>query len=201
MGRALQIDVFAEDRAHEEFLRPLVQRILRENGAKGEVNIRAARGGYPNALREYKSYQQNLLGQIAGMVIPDILVVAIDANCHGATRTRQAVAADTHAQLKNRCVAACPDPHIERWYMADTEAFQHVVGCTPKLGRMKCERGRYKRILTDAIVQAGHIPLLGGIEFASEIVDVMDFYKAGKSDSSLKYFVTNLVRLIDAARS
>ena len=34
MSSSLAVDVFSEDRAHEEFLKPLVERIAREEGVK-----------------------------------------------------------------------------------------------------------------------------------------------------------------------
>lgn len=59
----------------------------------------------------------------------------------------------------------------------------------PKVGRKKCERHRYKTVLARAIVEAGHPPTLGGIEFAREIVEAMDLYRAGRAEASLKHFV------------
>jgi hypothetical protein len=44
-------------------------------------------------------------------------------------------------------------------------------------------------ILSRAVVEAGHPPTLGGIEFAREIVDVMHLYHAGRAEASLKHFL------------
>ena len=87
---------------------------------------------------------------------------------------------------------ACPDPHVERWYLADPTSFATVVGIRPEVGRKKCERGHYKAILSRAVVEAGHPPTLGGFEFAREIVDVMNLYRAAKAESSLKHFLDEM---------
>jgi hypothetical protein len=39
------------------------------------------------------------------------------------------------------------------------------------------------------VVEAGHPATLGGLEFARELAEAMNFFKAGKADSSLKHFV------------
>jgi hypothetical protein len=94
--------------------------------------------------------------------------------------------------LKDRAVIACPDPHIERWFIADPPSFREAIGNQPKPGKKKCDRDRYKTILAKSVREAGHPSLLGGIEFAREIVDSMDLYRAGKADKSLKDFLDQL---------
>lgn len=95
-------------------------------------------------------------------------------------------------KLRDRSVPACPAPHIERWYLADLEAFYVVVGIRPRVPRDKCERDLYKQILARAVVDAGHPPMLGGIEFARDLVAAMDLFRAGRTESSLKHFVDEL---------
>ncbi len=69
--------------------------------------------------------------------------------------------------------------------MADPESFAMVVGVEPPREKAKCERDRYKQQLIQAIRKGGHIPTLGGIEFAQDLVAAMDLYRAGKNDPSL----------------
>lgn len=87
---------------------------------------------------------------------------------------------------------ACPDPHVERWYLADPESFKEVVGHQPTIGKKKCVRDYYKNALANAVRKAGHPATLGGIEFAQELVERMDLYRAGKNERSLKAFVDDL---------
>lgn len=43
-----------------------------------------------------------------------------------------------------------------------------------------------------AIQEAGHPQPLEGIEFATELARTMDFYRAGRADTSLKAFLDDL---------
>lgn len=189
-------DLFVEDRAHEEFLKNLLSRIAQEEGISLSLQIRSARGGHPRVLNEFRSYQKALLRGVAGMVVPDLLVVAIDANCHSFATAVGEIEAAIDPALKEVAVVACPDPHVERWYLADPDSFMEVVGVRPQPGKRKCERDVYKDMLSKAISRAGHRPTLGGIEFAREIVQAMDLFRAGKSESSLRHFVEDAKALL-----
>src|SRR5262249_37347827 len=129
--------------------------------------------------------------------MPDLLVVAIDTNCKGFAEAAGEVSNRLEPSFRERAILACPDPHIERWYLADAASFRTVVGAGPVLGKKKCERDLYKKILRTAIAKAGHLPTLGGIEFAQELVDSMDLYRAGKFEGNLKHFIDDA---IDALR-
>lgn len=190
------MDVFAEDRAHEEFIQALIERLAGEEGVVVDVRIRAARGGHPQAIAELKLYQRSVVAGVAGLVPPDVLVVVIDANCqpYGAARNRILRAVDQ--PFRPFTAVACPDPHIERWYLADPVTFARAVGKQPTVGKRKCDRERYKRVLSEAVTSAGHPALLGGIEFAKEIVDAMDLYRAGKAEKSLRHFVDAVLPLL-----
>lgn len=189
-------DLFVEDRAHEEFLKNMLSRIAQEEEVSLSLQIRSARGGHPRALDEFRSYQKALLRGLADMVVPDLVVVAIDANCHSFATARGEIEAAIEPALKDVAVVACPDPHVERWYLADPDSFMAVVGFRPQPGKKKCERNVYKDMLSKAISRAGHPPTLGGIEFAREIVAAMDLYRAGKSESSLKHFIEDAKALL-----
>lgn len=137
-------------------------------------------------------YQRGVLGGVAALEMRDLLVVAIDANCSKLQDAQRSVVARILDEFKDRTILATPDPHIERWYIADPESFKIVVGVQPKLEKRKCERGRYKQILADAVAKAGHVSTLGGIEFAGELVQSMDLYRAAKAEPSLGTVVENL---------
>ncbi|WP_018291710.1 hypothetical protein [Verrucomicrobium sp. 3C] len=191
MRSLVLVDLFAEDRAHEELLAPLIRRIAEEERISVEVKIRSARGGQGRALEELKLYQRSLaLGFVH--TSPDLLVVAIDGNCVSAARKRQEIEQRTDPSLRDRLVAACPDPHIERWYMADAHSFRCVVGETPNVGQKKCERAFYKKAFVDAIRATGCPSPLSGIEFAADLAKKMDLYRAGQEDGSLKDFIDAL---------
>lgn len=53
-------------------------------------------------------------------------------------------------------------------------------------------RDYYKDALAKVVRKAGHPATLGGIEFAQELVERMDLYRAGRNERSLKAFVDDL---------
>jgi hypothetical protein len=193
MSSPLTVDLFAEDRAHEEFLRAMLNRIAAEQERNLTVRVRSARGGHPRVLAELALYQTSVLKAPENLSMPDLVCIAIDANCKRWNRARRDIEKTIQTRFTQRAIIACPDPHIERWYLADPDSFAQVVGVRPKVGKRKCERDRYKAILSKAIVDAGHPATLGGIEFAQELVADMDLYRAGKAEASLKHFLDETI--------
>ncbi len=192
MSSPLSVDIFVEDRAHEAFLVAMLGRIATEEKVEVLPRVRSGRGGHGRALRELKLYQDLVAKGTAGTTHPDLLIAGIDGNCSTFAKAKRDIQGATRAPFSHRLVVASPDPHVERWYVADPDSFQTVVGRRPSVGRKKCARDHYKRLLAKAVQQAGHPPTLGGIEFATELVASMDLYRAGRSDRSLKAFVDDL---------
>ncbi len=193
MNEGLVVDLFVEDRAHEDFIGAILRRIARLEHRDIQLRIRAAKGGYPLVLRELDLYQKLVLKGFAGMSPPDILVVAADANCHGLAAKKKEIRQRLKKAFRDRTVLAVPDPHVERWYLSDRQSFKQVVGVQPPTERRKCERDRYKQILAQAVRDGGHPAILGGIEFAKELAESMDFYRAGQSEPGFKQFVSDAV--------
>ncbi len=193
MNEGLVVDLFVEDRAHEELIGAIVRRIARDENRDIHLRVRAARGGYPRVLNELDLYQKMVLRGLATMSLPDVLVVAADANCLGLAAKKKAIRQRLKKNFRDRTVLAVPDPHVERWYLSDRQAFKQVVGLQPPAERRKCERDRYKKILAQAVRDGGHPAILGGIEFAKELADSMDFYRAGRAEPSLKQFVSDAI--------
>ena len=195
MSDRLRIDLFCEDRAHEELLKHLLDRLCAEEGlAEPRIETRSARGGHGRALDELEKYQ--LVVRQRGLAVPDLLVVAIDANCTPYAEMVQHIESRLQRQLFPYCAIACPDPHTERWYMADEEAFRQLIGVSPPVIEPKCgkeHRGELKRALVSAIRQAGHPVLLSGVEFAAELAAAIHPFRAGKTDSAFKHFLDDVV--------
>lgn len=192
MNDDLPVDFFVEDSAHERFVIPLAERIAEDEGMALRCGVRSARGGHAQAIDSFKRYQTLREKGVGGVELPAILVVAIDGNCSTFSRARDKIRGATRDRYSHLLVAACPDPHIERWYMADPVSFASVVGSQPSVVRGKCERGYYKRLLNQTVIGAGHPSTLGGIEFGHELANAMDLFRAGKEDSSLGAFVGDL---------
>ncbi len=192
MSNRVMIDLFVEDPAHEGFLRPLLNRVAAEEGFEPFLQFRSARGGAARAMQEFKLYQSFLAHGLLSHRSPDLVVVAMDGNCSTFVVKKSQIEGSTMSDFRHMLISACPNPHIERWFLADPDSFHRVVGSRPNVGPEKCERGHYKHLLRTAVKEGGHIPTLGGIEFASELVAEMDFYRAGKNDASFKAFLDDL---------
>ena len=192
MSDPLVVDIFVEDRAHEEFVKPLLTRLAREEDVDVSPRVRSATGGHGRAIAEFNLYQRYAERSGASSIPADLVVVAIDGNCSTFAAARKRLQAAAIAMVRGRLVVACPDPHVERWYVADPQSFESVVGYRPSVGSRKCARDHYKKILVSAIAQGGHPAALGGVEFARELVEAMDLYRAGRNDSSLKAFLDDL---------
>ncbi|MCX7866138.1 MAG: DUF4276 family protein [Limisphaera sp.] len=138
-------------------------------------------------MQEFRSFQR--LIESAAETAPDLIVVGMDGNCVSFAGKKREILEATGERHRDKVIAACPDPHIERWYLADPDSFHQVVGSRPNLGTGKCTRDFYKRALADAVRRAGHPSTLGGMEFAPELVAAMDLYRAGKAEPSLGDFL------------
>lgn len=190
VGRKMVVDLFCEDRAHEAFIRAMIQRIGRDEGARVLVRVRSAQGGHPRAIKEFRRYQQAAVHMEGSAA--DALVVAIDGNCSSFAAARDRVIQATSESSRHLLVVASPDPHIERWYLADPEAVGKVAGHNPGKLPAKCERHYYKNKLRATISKGGTPSTLGGPEIAEDLVAEIDLYKAGKNDSSLGAFLDDL---------
>jgi hypothetical protein len=184
-----RLDLFVEDRGHEQFIRAMLKRLAREENLGLSVKPWSARGGHPRVMEELKLYQRAV--QNGATPMADAMVVAIDANCRGVVEATRGIRNALEGPLAASAVIACPDPHVERWYMADPPSFREVVGSVPALGAEKCERRHYKRVLMETIRAGGQIPTLGGIEFADELVARMDLDRAGNAVPSLGAFIAD----------
>jgi len=193
------VDLFVEDLAHEAFLAPLIERVAAESDTEVAVRVRSARGGHGRVLDELRRYQERVEQGFVGLTVPDVLVVAIDTNCRRYAEARKAVASTLRGSFLEKSAIACPDPHVERWYMADPPSFRGVVGAAPKPGKRKCDRALYKDRLARTLAEGGHPTLLGGLEFARDIVRTMDLYRAGKNEKSLKHFLDDVRKAIRRA--
>lgn len=138
MTEVLHVDLFAEDRAHEEFIKALIKRLAAEAGRQVVLRVISARGGRPRVDDEFASYQKTVLS--GGRKIPDLVVVAKDTNCRASAEARENIKIEE--RLKHRTVIACPDPHVERWYLCEPAAFQRAVGVAPRGSKKKVRARR-----------------------------------------------------------
>jgi len=184
-----EVALFVEDFAHQEFLSALLRRLAAEEGIDIRLDWRNARRGHGAVVRELKEFLRDL--QLGRDELPDLVIVATDANCKGLVERLRQITDET-GKVAVRTVCAVPDPHIERWLLLDSGAFKSVFGRGCDAPDQKCERARYKKMLIDAIRASGVEPSFAGIEFAEDIVLAMDLSRACGADASLARLVEEL---------
>lgn len=183
------VALFVEDYAHQQVVGALLQRLADERGLALALDWRNAVGGRGRVVQELRRYLNDLTTQGGH---PDLIVVATDANCMGLQRRTRDI--DTSA-VAAPVVLAIPDPHIERWLLLDGAAFKAVFGKGCDAPDKKCDRGRYKHQLFEAVRATGVVPQLGGVQYADDIVRHMDIDAAARADASLHRFVEEVRRV------
>jgi hypothetical protein len=183
----IDVLLFAEDDAQERFVGALIERIAEECRVSVHLRMRSVFGGFGKVLTDLKRFSAAC--ERAAEKTPDIIVVAVDANCLGWNARRERVEQSVGEQLHQRLVLAIADPHVERWLLLDGAAFRSVLGHGCQAPDQKCEKDRYKTLLMRAVQEAGVQPLLGGIEYADELAKQMDLGRAASADQALARFV------------
>lgn len=193
----IKVGYFLEDRGHEIILKAFVARVAKEKGLKrGDWldDVRASTGG--KSIEAYKVFLRDI-SRLNKPVPFDILIIASDGNCSGYQEKKQKLlkyAEKTHFPQLDILIFAIPDPHIERWYLNDPKGFNQAIGSgvLPVLPPYKCEKGRYKKVMRDAVASSDIKAQFGGYEYGEKIVGSMDLYRALKNDASLKHFIDDL---------
>lgn len=186
-----KIILLAEDYGHEAFLDPLVRRMAKEKGVAVHIRPYSVRGGFGNVAKEFEEYV--IAVRRYRECLPDLIIVATDANCDGFANRRKELQ-QAAQPLQDRVAFAVPDPHVERWLLLDSAAFKQVLGRPCNTPDEKCARDRYKSLLAQAVLDSGATPLLGGMEYAEDIVRVMDLERLRRRDESLGSFLEELQR-------
>lgn len=185
----ININVFCEDIAHEEFLKCIILRISTKYDAKTNVKFSRSTGGYGRVMSDLEDYISDLRN--GTLHLPDLIVIARDSNCKGFSDTRDEIKSVLE-EYQSRSILAVPDPHIERWLLLDSSAFKSALGKGCDAPDYKCEKGRYKEMLVDAVQNAGVTPQIGGLEHTEEIVKSMDLQKMRTEDDSLGRLIQSL---------
>ncbi len=172
-------------------MRGLVQRGAQEIGVQIREEVRNATHG----SRVWIELRQHLREVNRGeLPMPDLLVIIIDGNCEKPTKVRKKVKELAQEGRIPLVVCGVPDPHIERWYLEDPQAWRQVLpGATVAHLRRRCERDYYKNALRETIRQAGVEPSLGGAEYGQDLTAAIDPYRLGQKDRSFRDFWQQLM--------
>ncbi|MFN7922039.1 MAG: hypothetical protein U0Q16_18190 [Bryobacteraceae bacterium] len=187
-----EIALFCEDSFHERFVVSMIERFARERSVYVAVRKYSARGGLPKVREEFRDFLRDL--DRNRRRIPDLGIVVTDANCHGLHKRRSQLdgAFKLYPDFRSLFEFAIPDPHVERWMLADPLAFQSVFGRGCTLPAIKCRKDEYKKLLRQEIQKSGIDPALGGEEYAEDIVNAMDLGYAEVQEPSLGLFLKAL---------
>jgi hypothetical protein len=185
------IFLFTEDSGHESFISAVVERVALENNITPTCKHLNSRGGHGRVVKELKQYIRDL--ERDNVALPDLLIIASDANCKGLHERKKTLAEVVKAEFLDFSIFAVPDPHIERWMMLDSHAFKEVFGRGCDAPDNKCEKDRYKNILMDEICKSGIRPIFL-FERCKDIIRHMDFECVAQQDNSFKDFYTELKR-------
>lgn len=185
-----RVVLFGEDLGHEKVLESLLNRLARAYRVPVNIDTRSTRGGHERALTELGAFLRELAA--GNEVLPDLIVAAIDANCAPLNDKISEIKRLVPIELIPFVVCAVPDPHVERWLLIDSHAFKEVLGQECDAPAQKCERGYYKTLLGEAVRKAGVNPLLGGMEYAEDIIQAMDLDMAQKTDKSFKRTISGI---------
>jgi len=195
----IRVLYFLEDRAQEGFIKALVARIGQEESIATAAlvhDVRSARGG-SRIVQEFKTFIKDTRGFGVGDI--DFLVVGIDGNCKGhEDRVRQLkkYIKEDHP-FSEKVVYAVPDPHIERWYLMDQRAVKAGMGLdrAPSMPAYKCKKAHYKQVLNQALKESNVTSLLGGTEYAEQIVNnIKDLGSLYQQNAGFKVFMEGLRR-------
>ena len=185
------ISLFVEDVAHEDFLTALIRRIADDYNITVSIRASSVQGGHGTVITELKQYLRDL--QHNKEDLPHLIIVGTDSNCKGLSE-RETEINQVTSDLGDLVISMVPEPHIERWLLLDSAAFKTVFGKGCPVPDQKCERGRYKGLLLNAIYEATMVSPLDGIERVEELVYAMNFQRVEQSDRSIRRFLTALQR-------
>lgn len=191
-----KITCFFEDIAHEQFICAVVRRLAKKNEIQIELSVRNAIHG-SKMLLELVIYLKELKNQKE--CCPNILIVVRDGDCRRHQEVKREILEKTNSILKGSLpaiVCAIPEPHIERWYVEDQNAFKKVLPTTDlEKWQYRCEKVYYKRILKKAIQSTGVEPSLGGAEYGE---DIGNFVDPRRMDDSFRAFWHELDNILIA---
>jgi hypothetical protein len=192
MAGDVEVVVFLEDPAQEAFISALIQKIAYELGASSPtLVVRNAGGGKGQVFSEYSKFVRDV---VRGRESAALMVVAIDSDC----RPRHEVLGQIRdiaerAGYQGQVVGAIPVPHVERWYLADSEALRVGTGGARIVELpYRCEKGYYKNALLEALRQLGITAPLVAAPYGEDIVGALDLAVARRNDPSLNGFYEDL---------
>ena len=179
-----------EDKAHAEFIPPLLRRLADEQGIAIDEREPIPMGGAGRTVAGLRRLLADIRADREPR--PDVVIVGVDADCGPqGERARQVSRACELEGYEGAVIVAEPDPHIEIWYLADPAYVQRLLAIPdrPRTPRVRCRRQEYKDRLRETVRASGAPTPFGGVEYGPEIAEGMDLYQAGREVPSLRRFI------------
>ena len=186
------ISLFVEDQTHELFMLTLTQRLADMHHVQINLTPYNVRGGRGKVMRALKKYQRDL--QDNREDLPDLIIVGTDGNCKKPPEREREINLVIPDNFTHLVISAIPDPHIERWLLLDSMAFRTVFGKGCPAPDQKCERDRYKRLLLNAIYEAGIDVSSTDVEYIADLVREMNLQRMEQTDNSIGRLLEALQR-------
>ncbi|MCC7491990.1 MAG: hypothetical protein IT204_06595 [Fimbriimonadaceae bacterium] len=187
-----RVVVFAEDTATDQYGQALLERLGGEGGVSLEVVSAVREGGAARAVNELVAYQRRCQRRGVARGPVDLGVVILDADRKGWADSRKRLLQAIDPATFPLVAVGCPDPHVERWYLADRSAFRQTYGAepaTPSPGRPGTD---CKRLILEALRAAGDpLPRLYP-SAAGRLVQAQDLERAGREVAELDHFIKEL---------
>ncbi len=172
-------------------IRALIFRLSLEEAIRVSIAT-SIKGGHGGVLNEIKGFQRALKAGAIPLGVPDLLIVLRDANCGNFNEIKREIINIIDNSVFPFFVVGCPDPHVERWFLLDSNSLMKVFGSFFEVPAYKCEKNYYKNELKSIIRQAGWPITQGGIEYAHDIVSQINFSHAERNDPSFRIFISDL---------
>ncbi len=181
---------FMEDKAHESFIIPLVDRIAIEESVCIVNDVRSARGGYKFISELHRFLNDVIKFGFTG----DVILVAVDSDRYSYQQRKSQIVKlfKNKEHLLGKLVLCIPDPHIERWYIEDFQALKTVLGIPVPIDKppYKNDKNYYKQ-LVNRIFDSLDV-YFSGYEYGEEIAGEIDQYILEKANANFGKFITDL---------
>ena len=184
---------YLEDPAQGAFIPALTERLItEENRDIADYSLRVLTSSGGSSIRAYKDFIKK--AKRHKNLDANLLIVGSDANCNGFAKRRKQLLEAAKDMPYPHVITAIPDPHIERWYLLDSQALASAAGVAIQAVPLaaKCDKNHYKNMLKTAFANQNLFPPLGGVEYGSLVARRMDLYASGTIDHALRDFVNQV---------
>jgi hypothetical protein len=217
--RLIRMAYFLEDKGHEQFVPPLVERLaliverlaLIDAQQYGKmlsfqrVQVLAQSterdSSYSRGNRIDKDFKR-FLSSSQRIIAADMVILCRDANSEGPQNRKRQLndMIEKHSLIKTiPIVFAIPDPYIEFWYLMDRTALSKTLGLQriqTKISSTSRDKKYYKDKLREVCAEAGLES--NGIELGKEIVACMNVNQVAKNQQTVRDLQNDLRNVLHA---